>query len=172
MEVILGCLLVLTLILYMSKEGCCMYKVKKLDNKNLINDLALFFHQKWGVPLEAYVESMLDSLNSSTGVPSWYYVEDNGYIIGGIGVIDNDFHKRKDLTPNICAVYVKEEYRKQGICRSIFDYAIEDLKKFDIKDVYLITSHTKLYEHLGFTYYGEIEENDGNLIRCYHRKIR
>lgn len=33
-----------------------------------------------------------------------------------MGVIENDFHDRKDLTPNVCAVYT-EEYRCQGVCR-------------------------------------------------------
>lgn len=31
------------------------------------------------------------------------------------GSIENDFHDRKDLTPNICAVYTEEAYRGRGI---------------------------------------------------------
>lgn len=31
------------------------------------------------------------------------------------GSIANDFHDRKDLTPNICAVYTEEAYRGRGI---------------------------------------------------------
>ena len=41
----------------------------------------------------------------------------NDKVIGGLGVIENDFHDRKDLTPNICAVYTEEEYR--NICRRL-----------------------------------------------------
>ena len=40
---------------------------------------------------------------------------DGEQIIGGMGVIKNDFHDKKDLTPNVCAVYTEESYRKQGI---------------------------------------------------------
>lgn len=148
-----------------------MYKVNKLINKELINDLALFFHNKWKVPVSAYVDSMNDSLESNTGVPAWYYVMDNNEIIAGLGVIENDFHKRLDLTPNICAVYVKEEYQGKGICRKMFDFICEDLKNHNISDVYLITTHTKFYEHLGFNYYGDIEEDDGGIVRCYHKKL-
>lgn len=148
-----------------------MYNVNKLTNKDLINDLAVFFHDKWKVPVEAYVDSMNASLKSSNGVPSWYYVICNNEIIAGLGVIQNDFHKRLDLTPNICAVYVKDEYQGKGICRSMFDFVCEDLKNQNINDVYLITTHTKFYEHLDFNYYGDIEENDGNLVRCYHMNL-
>lgn len=149
-----------------------MYSIKKLSNKEIINDLALFFHKKWNVPIEAYIQSMNDSLFSTSNIPSWYYVIDDGRIIAGLGVIKNDFHKRLDLTPNICAVYVKEEYQKNGIARNLINYACDDLKNHKISDVYLITTHTMLYEHFGFNYYGEIEENDGNLIRCYHKKLK
>lgn len=41
-------------------------------------------------------------------------------IVGGLGVIENDFHNRKDLTPNVCAVYVDEDYLCQGIAGRFF----------------------------------------------------
>lgn len=148
-----------------------MYKINKLTNKGLINDLAVFFNKKWQVPVEAYVDSMNDSLESNTGVPAWYYVMDNNEIIAGLGVIENDFHKRLDLHPNICAVYVKEEYQGKGICRCMFNFLCDDLLKHNINDIYLITTHTKLYERLGFNYYGDIEEEDGGIVRCYHKKL-
>ncbi len=47
--------------------------------------------------------------------PEWYIVLDKEIIIAGVGVIENDFHNRKDLTPNVCAVYVEPLYRNQGI---------------------------------------------------------
>ena len=40
---------------------------------------------------------------------------DNGEIIGGLGVIENDFHDRPDLRPNICAVYVEPVHRCKGM---------------------------------------------------------
>lgn len=149
-----------------------MYNLNKLKDKNLIEELSIFFHNKWGVPVEAYVNSMNDSLESNTGVPAWYYVIEDGKVIAGLGVIENDFHKRKDLRPNICAVYVKEEYQGKGICRSMFNYVCDDLKNNEIYDVYLITTHTELYEHLEFEYIGDIEEDDGGMVRCYHKSLK
>lgn len=146
-------------------------EVQKLVDENLIQDLAVFFHNKWKVPVRAYVESMQDGLKSKTGVPSWYYVRVNGEFIAGLGVIENDFHKRKDLTPNICAVFVKENYRNRGIARKMLDFVCKDLAENGIKDVYLITTHTSFYEKCGFDYYCDIEENDGNIVRGYHKKL-
>lgn len=36
-------------------------------------------------------------------------------IVAGLGVIENDFHNRKDLAPNVCAVYTEEDCRCKGI---------------------------------------------------------
>lgn len=41
----------------------------------------------------------------------WYLCLDGEKIVAGMGVIENDFHNRKDLTPNVCAVYTGKEYR-------------------------------------------------------------
>ena len=82
----------------------------------LKNQAAKWFYCKWGVPQEAYLECMESYLNIKTEY-GWYLCLDKGRIIGGLGVIENDFHDRKDLTPNVCAVYTEEEYR----CKSLFN---------------------------------------------------
>lgn len=137
---------------------------------DLFERAAEWFFGKWHVPKEAYLESMERSLNK-TGVPEWYIVlNEQEEIVAGLGVIENDFHKRDDLTPNICAVYVNEEYRSHGIARHLLDRACEDLSEKGINDVYLITSHTDFYERCGWTFYGMIEEDDGNFARAYHHR--
>ena len=73
-------------------------------------------------------------------------------IIGGIGVIENDFHNRKDLTPNVCAVYVEENYRCQGIAGKLLEYVCEDMRSFGLETLYLITDHTGFYERYGWKF--------------------
>ena len=73
------------------------------ERPELKNDAARWFHQKWGVPTEAYLACMDDYLTKETEY-GWYLCLDGDRIVGGMGVIENDFHDRKDLTPNICAV--------------------------------------------------------------------
>lgn len=43
------------------------------------------------------------------------------------GSIANDFHDRKDLTPNICAVYTEEAYRGRGIAGRRRSGALKDV---------------------------------------------
>ena len=73
-----------------------------------------WFHKKWGVPKEAYLECMTAYLEKKTEY-GWYLCLDGSEIVGGLGVIENDFHDRKDLAPNVCAVYTEESHRKRGI---------------------------------------------------------
>ena len=75
---------------------------------------ASWFNSKWGVPKEAYLECMESYLNKETEY-GWYLCLEEETIIAGMGVIENDFHDRKDLSPNVCAVYTDEEYRGKGI---------------------------------------------------------
>ena len=51
---------------------------------------------------EEYRKSMEESLESAAPVPQWYLVMEDNRIIGGAGVIQNDFHKRKDMDGNTC----------------------------------------------------------------------
>lgn len=82
--------------------------VRLADEPQKKEQAARWFHEKWGVPLEAYLQSMEESLAQSGPVPAWYLALEGGQIAGGLGVIENDFHERKGLAPNICAVYVEE----------------------------------------------------------------
>ena len=125
--------------------------VKIKENKDLLEEAALWFHKKWGIPLEAYKESMLDSLND-VKVPDWYVVLDGNKIIGGLGVIENDFHERKDLSPNVCAVFVEDEYRCRGIAGKMLNYVCKDYKNKGIDTLYLVTNHIGFYERYGWTY--------------------
>jgi len=141
------------------------------EQPQLFEQAAQWFHEKWKVPLQAYLDSMEEGRDADSGVPAWYILMENGAIIAGLGVIENDFHKRKDLRPNICAVYVEEAYRKQGIARQLLDYACEQLARKGISTVYLITGHSGLYERMGWQFEGMIEENDGGLIRMYRHDM-
>ena len=88
------------------------------EKPELMNMAAEWFHSKWGVPTEAYLECMEAYLNKQTEL-GWFLCLDGKNIVGGLGVIENDFHDRKDLTPNVCAVYTEESHRGQGIAGAL-----------------------------------------------------
>ena len=92
------------------------YPIFKIQEHPQLKDIsANWFHNKWDIPFNAYQDSMEQCILQKSTVPQWYVVMDNAKIIGGCSIIENDFHNRKDLTPNICAVYIEKEYRCQGI---------------------------------------------------------
>ena len=129
------------------------YKILKLrEHPELLDQAAAWFHAKWGIPLDAYRESMDQCLQRGGPVPQWYTVMDGGAIIGGLGVIENDFHDRKDLAPNVCAVYVEEAYRCRGIAGAMLNHVCADMADMKVDTLYLLTDHTSFYERYGWEY--------------------
>ena len=112
---------------------------------------AQWFHSKWGVPKEAYLECMEAYLSGETEY-GWYLCLDGDAFIGGMGVIENDFHDRKDLTPNVCAVYTEEAYRCQGIAGKLLNLVVADMRANGVSPVYLVTDHTGFYERYGWEF--------------------
>lgn len=123
------------------------------ERPQLLAQAAAWFHAKWGVPLDAYRESMEFCLKNQGPVPQWYIAVDGGAIAGGLGVIDNDFHNRKDLAPNVCAVYVEEAYRRQGIAGALLNHACADMAGMGVGTLYLLTNHTSFYERYGWEFF-------------------
>ena len=131
---------------------------------------AEWFNSKWGVPTEAYLECMDAYLTGETEL-GWYLCLDGEKIIGGMGVIENDFHDRKDLTPNVCAVYTEEDYRKQGIAGKLLNLTVEDLRAKGISPAYLVTDHTGFYERYGWKFLCMVQgDGEPDMTRMYIHK--
>ena len=112
---------------------------------------AEWFHSKWNVPTEAYLDCMDAYLSGKTEY-GWYLCLDGDKIVGGMGVIENDFHDRKDLTPNVCAVYTEEACRGKGIAGQLLTIVVDDMKSKGITPIYLVTDHTGFYERYGWEF--------------------
>ena len=142
------------------------------DRPDMLQRAAAWFHQKWSVPLEAYRESMEECLAGKSPVPQWYLALEGDRIVGGIGVIENDFHDRKDLAPNVCAVYTEEDRRCQGIAGALLELVCRDMKELGIPTLYLVTDHTSFYERYGWEFYCMVQgDGEPGLTRLYvHRE--
>lgn len=162
----------ITLIKYAQIGGIMQdFKIVKLKEKpELKETAAMWFHIKWGVPIEAYLESMEASLNHDP-VQEWYLYLDGENIIAGMGEIHNDFHDRKDLTPNICAVYTEAAYRGMGIAGKLLNFVLEDNRIRGISPLYLITDLMNFYEKYGWEFLCMVHvEGSDDTTRMYiHR---
>ncbi len=141
------------------------YEYITLQEKPELKEAAAFwFHSRWGVPEEAYLACMEGYLSGKTPY-GWYLCLCGGEIVGGMGVIENDFHDRPDLTPNICAVYTEQAHRKKGIAGKLLDMVVEDLRDKGISPVYLITNHIGFYERYGWEFHCMVQ-GDGEEEKC------
>lgn len=145
--------------------------VRLKDQPELLTAAAQWFHEKWGIPPEAYLESMQQCLAGNHPVPQWYLALEQDRIIGGLGVIENDFHNRKDLTPNVCAVYTEEDRRLQGIAGALLARVCSDMKEQGIDTLYLLTDHTSFYERYGWEFFCMVQgDGEPEPSRMYIRR--
>lgn len=133
---------------------------------------ARWFSEKWDVPEAAYRESMEACVKAYAegmpGVPQWYVLADDlGEIFAGAGIIENDFHDRKELAPNLCALFVDEAYRGRGAARFLLREIYTDMRQMGIAKFYLITEHTEFYEKCGFHFLTYANSADGERMRLY-----
>lgn len=89
-------------------------------------------------------------------------------------MIENDFHERKDLTPNVCAVYVEEEFRRRGIAGALLDFVCEDMKGYGIDTLFLLTDHTSFMKGMDGSFsvwYREMGRKKWHGCMCTNRRI-
>ena len=125
-----------------------------LERPEIKESAAMWFHEKWGVPKEAYLECMEDYLSGNTEY-GWYLC------------LDGEKIERKDLFPNVCAVYTEEEYRRQGIAGRLLDLAVEDMRAKGITPIYLVTDHIGFYERYGWEFLCMVQGSDPEPSRMY-----
>jgi len=147
--------------------------IRLIDKPEMKEQMANWFHEKWSVPLDAYLESMHECLTGKKSVPQWYVAMEGSRIIGGLGVIENDFHDRKDLTPNVCAVYTEADKRCQGVAGALLCYVCNDMKARGIETLYLVTDHTSFYERYGWEFFCMVQGvGEPDMSRMYIHKMR
>lgn len=129
------------------------------EKPELKEEAASWFHSKWGIPKKAYLECMNAYLDNETDY-GWYFCLCDEKIVAGMGVIENDFHDRKDLAPNVCAVYTEEDYRCKGIAGNLLNMVVEDMRDKGISPIYLVTDHIGFYERYGWEFLCMVQGDD------------
>ena len=149
------------------------YRIIRLkDEPELKERLAGWFHEKWGIPAEEYMESMEAAVADGAVVPQWYAAVEDSRVIGGLGVIENDFHDRKDLAPNICAVYTETDKRGKGIAGALLDFVCRDMSAKGIDTLYLVTDHTSFYERYGWKFLCMVQgDGEADMTRMYVHRV-
>ncbi len=128
----------------------------------------MWFSAKWDIPAQAYRASIRQCAAGKESVPQWYVVQnENREIVAGAGVIENDFHDRNDLAPNVCALFVEEAYRGQGIARSVLDAIRQDLSGMGTGNCTWSQITWNFYEKCGWKFRTLVIGGDGLPERLY-----
>jgi N-acetylglutamate synthase-like GNAT family acetyltransferase len=90
-------------------------------------------------------------------------------IVGTCNLIMHDLDSRPDIYPWLANLFVDEDYRLQGVATGLINQAIKQAKKLGLKELYLYTKYTDLYEKFGFEFVEEVEtfKKDSPIERLY-----
>jgi len=88
-------------------------------------------------------------------------------IIGGYGLIVNDFISRQDLWPWLCAVYIEENERGNALGSRLLTHGRKEAAKLGFPTVYLCTDHIGFYEKYNWQYIGPAYGVSGQETRMY-----
>ena len=144
-------------------------EIRKLrEYPELLPKAARWFASKWGIEEAEYRRSMAECCTGRGAVPQWYVVLDGaGQMAAGAGVIENDFHDRPDLRPNLCALYVEEPFRNRGLAGEILAAVRGDMAAMGVERLYLVTDHVGFYERYGWSFLAMVHDSGGQEERLY-----
>lgn len=126
-----------------------------------------YLSSKWGIDRQLYIDSMNDSLAPEKSVPRWYLMLRGDGIIGGFGLIENDFMVRTDLCPWLCALYIEPSERGRQLGAKLLEHGRRQAAELGFERVYLNTDHVGYYEKYGWRYMGDFAHQSGVDTRVY-----
>ena len=130
-----------------------------------------YFSSRWNISRHLYHDSMTDSLLTDAPVPRWYLMLRDEEIIGGFGLIDNDFMVRTDLCPWLCALHIEPSARGQQLGAKLLIHSRREAAKLGFEKVYLNTDHIGYYEKYDWRYMGDFAPQSGADTRVYEADV-
>lgn len=106
----------------------------------------------WKIDRRIYEDCISNSLNNTSPLPRWFLMLKDENIIGGYGLITNDFISRQDLFPWLCALYIEEDHRGNQLGSQLLEHCKSEASKLGFKKLYLSTDLEGYYEKYGWQY--------------------
>lgn len=126
-----------------------------------------YFSSKWGVPRHLYHQSMAESLTTQSPVPRWYLMLEQDKVIGGFGMIENDFMQNPGQWPWLCALYLEPDWRGRRLGAKMLEFARREAGKMGLAKLFLNTEHIGFYEKYSWRYLGMFPHQSGENVRVY-----
>lgn len=112
--------------------------------------------EKEGYCIEEIAHMMAHSVNTMR-LPQTYTIWLENQLVGMYQFSLHDLDCRPDLYPWLCNVYLIPEVRGKGILYEVMAQVKQSMIQMGWSNLYLFTTHTGLYEKLGWQFIEEIE---------------
>jgi len=148
-------------------------KIDYLKNHpHLVSEISKWFFKEWGYlyperDLASVEEAVAGRMNYDKIPLALVAVSDNNFV-GTVCLKDYDMETRKDISPWLAGLYVKEEFRNNGIGRLLVKNIIKKAKELGVDELYLYTPNAeKFYEKMGWCTinYEKYQETDVKIMR-------
>ncbi len=144
-------------------------------SQNHIPELARLHHEEWKhfSPKTSEIErgNKIRALLNTDGIPQGFLALDNDVLLGSAFLVSEDMSTRKDLSPWLAGVFVKEEHREKGIASELIKRVEEEARRSGISKLYLCTEKaTTLYLKLGWQLLESCDYN-GVPVNVMHKNL-
>lgn len=137
-------------------------------NQEYLSEVSEWIWKEWsekhGAKLEDIIYRSKHSLNKDD-IPKMYIAKYKNQVIGVVSLWRNDLTARQDLFPWMATLYVKEDFRNMGVGKLLQYKCIEQAKKMNYKNLYLITPLDNYYEKTGWQFLEKAPLDNG----CYEK---
>lgn len=127
-----------------------------VEHMNFLGEIAKLHHAEWGHlnpsnKLENRIAS-LEKLARREGIPVIYIAHADNKFIGSAALVEQDMPTlHPELSPWLAAVFVKEQWRGQGIATRLVKHCEAQAIAAGIEKLFLFTeSASELYKALGW----------------------
>lgn len=143
---------------------------------SLLPELAELHQCEWGhldasVTLESRSRALKGAAQSD-GIPAVYIAHEEGRLLGSAALVEHDMKGHYEgCTPWLAAVYVKAEFRSQGLASRLVRYCENQAKNHGARQLYLYTQFAEpLYAKLAWNVLDRIQYH-GVSVTVMERKL-
>jgi N-acetylglutamate synthase-like GNAT family acetyltransferase len=150
-----------------------MYIEYLADKGQYVKTVSKWQYNQWGINYpdkteDDYFKKVKKRLNKRM-VPTTFIAILDNEPVGIASVIKHDMDNKRHLTPWLADVYVKPEFRKQGIGSKLVKRVREEAKVIGIETLYLFTRHAKeFYLSLDWKIKETTKYHDDQVVIMYY----